>query len=132
MSDLELFFDIKLNSLEEEALKNYSGFREINKNSLGEVADIDTRELEPEKLRYKKQLKIQCNQVFLKYTPIQDQLNAALGILTETECDYIKSRMTQIRKIYQDEKQKIESADSLRVLKMPNFDKIVGEHLGFK
>jgi len=129
MGDLELLFDVKLTNQEETALLGYSGFREINKNSSGQITDIDTRTLELEKLKYKKCLKVLVNKIFLRLVPLQTQLNAALGQLTQVEIDRVKARMAKIRQIYQQQKNIIEAANSLDTLVMPDLDTIISTEI---
>lgn len=128
MTDLNILFDVSLTDQEESILSNYSGYKEVNK--VGNVTTVyDSRELEKEKLRYKKLLKVLCNQIFLRFVPLHTQLNAALGQLSQDEIAEVKVRMTKIRQIYQQEKIKIESAVSLDTLVMSDLETIISNRI---
>jgi len=128
MSDLDLLFDLKLTDQEETNLLGYVGGREVNKT--GDVITVhDFRDLTKEKLKHKKQLKVSMNTIFLKIVPLQTQLNAALGQLTPVEIDKVKARMTKLRQLYNQEKIKIESANSLDSLVMPDLEKIISDEI---
>lgn len=129
MSDLRLLFDINLTDSEELTLSSYQGNKEVNKNSLGVVTVRDTRDLTKEKLKFKKMLKAMINEIFLEYVPLQNQLQAALGILSVLEAQRVKQKLIRIKEIYDQERVKIENANNLNTLVFPDLRALVAAEM---